>query len=150
MKRTVRLEVVYPYPVEQVWRALTDKAALSQWFMETGFEPVVGKAFTFKTKPAPGFDGVVRGEVMEVDAPHHLAYTWRGGPLEETVVRFWLEPDGNVTRLRLEHSGFSGAKAMVPSVILGFGWRGLLRKDLPAWLEARQVSGPESVKGETR
>ena len=141
MKRTIRREVTYPYPVEQVWRALTDKDALSRWFMETDFEPLVGKTFTFKTKPAPGFDGVVTGEVIAAQRPHHLAYTWRGGPLEETVVRFWLEPKGNVTHLKFEHSGFSGAREMLPSFILGFGWRRLLNKDLPTWLEAHREVG---------
>ena len=147
MKRTLRREIVYPHPVEKVWHALTDKKALSQWFMETDFEPVVGKKFTFKTKPAPGFDGVVTGEVLAAERPHHLAYTWRGGPLEETVVRFWLEPQSNVTLVRLEHSGFSGAKEVVPSLILQFGWRKLLKKDLPVYLAAQQeVAG----KGERR
>ena len=147
MKRTIHRDIIYHHPVEKVWRALTSKEALSQWFMETDFEPVVGKRFTFKTKPTPGFDGVVSGEVLSVDAPHHLAYTWRGGPLQETVVRFWLEPQGNVTLVRLEHSGFSGAKEIVPSFILQLGWRKLLKKDLPGYLAASQeVAG----KGESR
>ncbi len=135
MKRIIRREVIYPHLTEKVWHALTDKDALSRWLMETNFEPVVGKRFFFKTKPAPGFDGVVRGEVLRVDAPHHLAYTWCSGPLGETVVRFWLEARGSTTHLKFEHSGFSGVREMLPSFILGFGWRGLLKKDLPAWLE---------------
>ena len=147
MKRIIRREVIYPHPVEKVWHALTDKEALSRWFMETDFEPVVGRRFTFKTKPAPGFDGAVNGEVLSVDAPRHLAYTWRGGPLQETVVRFWLEPEGNGALVRLEHSGFSGVKEALPSLILQFGWRKLLKKDLPGYLATYQeVAGKGEVK----
>lgn len=147
MKRTLHREITYPHPTEKVWHALTDKEALSQWFMETNFEPVVGKSFTFRTKPAPGFDGVVTGEVIAAERPRHLAYTWRGGPLKETVMQFWLEPIGSATRVTLEHSGFSGAKEMFPSFILQFGWRKLLKKDLQNYLAAHQ----EAVrKGEVR
>ena len=146
MKRTIRRDITYPHPVEKVWRALTDKDVLSRWFMKTDFEPVVGQSFTFKTEPAPGFDGVVSGEVLSADAPYHLAYTWRGGPLEETVVQFWLEPQGRTTRVRLEHSGFSGVEEMVPSLVLQFGWRKLLQKDLLVYLATQEVAS----KGEKR
>ena len=39
----------------RVWRALTDRRALSQWRMETDFEPTLGHRFTFRAKPPPGW-----------------------------------------------------------------------------------------------
>ena len=38
--------------------------------MPNDFSSKVGHVFTMQTKPGPGFDGVVRCEVLELDAPH--------------------------------------------------------------------------------
>jgi uncharacterized protein YndB with AHSA1/START domain len=54
----------YPHPVERVWAALTSSDALAVWLMPNDFKPVVGHRFTFRTKPAPGFDGIVHCEVL--------------------------------------------------------------------------------------
>ena len=57
MKRTLERSIVYPHPVERVWRALTDREALAQWLMPGDFEPVLGREFQFRAPPAPGWDG---------------------------------------------------------------------------------------------
>jgi uncharacterized protein YndB with AHSA1/START domain len=138
MKRDLRLERVYPQSPERVWRALTDRRALSQWLMETDFEPTVGHRFTFRAKPQPGWDGVTYCEVIEIDPPRRLAYTWRGGsgkdkPLTlDTVVRFTLAPEGTGTRLILEHTGFSGLKSVLVSFMMKAGWKKKLRTSLDA------------------
>src|SRR5215208_2191324 len=76
----IRREVVYPHPPERVWRALTDPKVLASWLMPNDIAPRVGHQFTFRTKPAPGSDGIVRCEVLEADPPKRLVYTWGGGP----------------------------------------------------------------------
>src|SRR5206468_11422525 len=96
MKRDLELERFYPQPPERVWRALTRREVLSKWLMETDFEPILGREFTFRSKPQPGWDGVTYCEVTELDPPRRLAYRWRGGrgrdqPLTlDTVVRWTL------------------------------------------------------------
>lgn len=138
MKRDLVLERVYPQSPERVWRALTDRRALSQWLMETDFEPTLGHHFTFRAKPQPGWDGVTYCEVIELDPPRRLAYTWRGGagkdrPLTlDTVVRFTLAPEGTGTRLTLEHTGFSGLKSVLVSFMMKAGWKNKLRTTLDA------------------
>ena len=47
MKREVTLEVIYPYPPDRVWRALTDRRVLAQWLLPNDFEPRVGHRFHF-------------------------------------------------------------------------------------------------------
>lgn len=136
MKRDLKLERVYPQPPERVWRALTDRRALSQWLMETDFEPTLGHSFTFRSRPQPGWDGITYCEVTELDPPRRLAYTWRGGPGKDrpltldTVVRFTLTPDGSGTRLTLEHTGFSGLKSVLVSFMMKAGWNKMLRTSL--------------------
>lgn len=136
MKRDLKLERVYPQAPERVWRALTDRRALSQWLMETDFEPRLGHRFTFRARPQPGWDGVTYCEVTELDPPHRVAFTWRGGsgqdrpPTLDTVVRFTLTPEGSGTRLTLEHMGFRGLKAVFVSFMMKAGWTKMLRGKL--------------------
>src|SRR6185295_15938453 len=79
-----------------------------------------------------GFSGIVDCEVVELMPPKTLAFTWKGGGID-TVVRFTLEPVPEGTRLRFEHTGFRGARAMMVSLILGSGWKSkILTVHLPA------------------
>jgi len=132
MKRDIKLEAFYPWPVETVWRALTDSEVLAEWLMPNDFQGRVGHKFQFRTKPGPGFDGIVDCEVIELVEPERLAFTWKGGGLN-TVVTFTLTPDANGTRLELEHTGFEGVRAVLVSFILGRGWR---KKIIPVSLRA--------------
>jgi uncharacterized protein YndB with AHSA1/START domain len=131
MARKLRFEALYPYPPEQVWTALTDPAAIGEWLMPNDFRPEVGHAFTFTTRPAPGFDGIVRCEVLTVEEPVHLAYSWKGGGID-TIVSYWLAPEGAATRLIMEQSGFTGLKGYMVSKILGGGWKRMIAERLPA------------------
>ena len=140
MASSIQLERVYPHPPAAVWRALTDPMVLAAWLMPNDFAPVVGHRFTFRTTPRPGFDGVVRCEVLVVDEPHHLVYSWQGGPMRQpTEVRWSLTAVPKGTRLRLEHYGFVGASGLAVRFVLGLGWRGLLRRELAAQI-ARSTS----------
>src|SRR6185503_12586469 len=83
---------------------------LAQWLMETDFTPAVGSRFTFRQKPTPWWDGIVDGELQELEPMKRLRYTWRSrvGPKAlDTVVIWTLTPTPGGTRLRLEHSGFA-------------------------------------------
>ena len=91
---------------EKVWRALTDPALLAEWLL-----PVIGldlkpeAAFTFKTQPHPGWDGVVNCRMLEIEAQRKLRYAWVVADLD-TVVTFTLTPTPSGTRLSLVQSGF--------------------------------------------
>jgi uncharacterized protein YndB with AHSA1/START domain len=136
MSKTIRREVLIPQPREQVWRALTDSSALAEWMFPNDFAPRVGHRFTFRVPPNPkvGFDGmVVRCEVLECEPPDRLAFSWSAGGLGETRVSFRLVPDGEGTRVLLEHSGFDLSQGWGDQAIQGadYGWAKML-KQLPA------------------
>ena len=139
------IEMVYPHPVARVWRALTNSEALAAWLMPNDFEPCLGHAFTFRAVPQEGWNGVVHCRVTELDEPHRVAYTWRGGDgLLDTLVTFTLEPLAEGTRLRLEHTGFAagGPAGLTIRDILASGWDSkLLREQLPALLERLATRG---------
>ena len=143
MQRDLRFEVVYPHAIEKVWRALTDSRAIAQWLMENDFEPRLGRKFQFWSKPQPGWDGTSHCEVIELDPPRRIAYTWRGGPID-TVLRITLEPVAGGTRLVLEHTGFRGFKAVLVSLIMGSGWKRIVNVAIPA-VVARWDGGAAGV-----
>jgi uncharacterized protein YndB with AHSA1/START domain len=93
---------------EKVWRALTDPALLAEWLLPVAdltLEP--GAAFTFKTQPYPGWDGIVNCRLLEIEAHKKLSYTWVAGDMAlDTVVTFTLTPTASGTRLSLVQSGF--------------------------------------------
>jgi uncharacterized protein YndB with AHSA1/START domain len=139
MKRDLTFTRIYPHPPELVWRALTESDALGEWLMENDFVPRVGHRFQFHTEPAPGFDGVVNCEVLAVEEPTRLSFTWRGGPID-TILTFTLERVAEGTRLHMEQTGFFGLKAVVVSYILGTGFKSMYEKKLPALLQ-RMATG---------
>jgi uncharacterized protein YndB with AHSA1/START domain len=92
----------------KVWRALTDPVLLTEWLLpvvDLKLEP--GAAFTLRTQPYPGWDGIVNCRILEIEAHRKLSYTWVVGDMAlDTVVTFTLTPTASGTRLSLVQSGF--------------------------------------------
>jgi uncharacterized protein YndB with AHSA1/START domain len=95
----VRLERHLPHPPAVVWLALTEREQLRSWFpsdvIVTGGRWEVGAAITFPFPPEV-IDMTLTGEVLEVDEPNVLAFSWG----EETL-RFELSHEEEGTRLVL-------------------------------------------------
>jgi uncharacterized protein YndB with AHSA1/START domain len=131
MSESIQREIAFPQPREDVWRALTDSAALAEWLMPNDFEPRVGHRFTFRTQPNPqaGFDGIVHCEVIECAPPSLLAYTWAGGGID-TRVTYRLEPNGDGTRVFFEQSGFDLSQPWGDEALRGAeaGWTRMLER----------------------
>jgi hypothetical protein len=68
----IRIVNEYAYPIEKVWRALTDPELIPRWTKEglggrpEGFAPIAGTAFRLVAKPQPFWRGFVECEVVEV------------------------------------------------------------------------------------
>jgi uncharacterized protein YndB with AHSA1/START domain len=113
MNKTIRRELTFPQPREQVWRALTDSATLAEWMYPNDFEPSVGHRFTFRVPPSRNLEEglVVRCEVLTCVPPNELAFTWVVDGFLNTRVSYRLEPDGAGTRVLFEHTGFEQEQA---------------------------------------
>jgi uncharacterized protein YndB with AHSA1/START domain len=105
----------FPHPIERVWRVLTDPALVPRWTSTgqggrpEGFAPVAGTRFRFIAKPVAGWRGIVDCEVLEVDAPRLLRYSWTGDEgAASTFVAYRLLPTPHGTRFTWEHTGFTG------------------------------------------
>jgi uncharacterized protein YndB with AHSA1/START domain len=114
--REIIVEEVFPHAPETIWRTLTSGDLMTRWLgmAPSGFAPVVGNRFTYRTTPAGEWDGTIQCEVLEVAPNERFVYSWQGGhdgnvgygSRLDTVVTFTLERAGGGTRLRLVHSGF--------------------------------------------
>ena len=135
MKRDLHFDAFYPHPPEKVWSALTRREAIARWLMENDFEPRVGHRFQLRAKPQPGWDGIVNCEVLELDPPRRMAWSWKSNVPVDTVLTITLTPEANGTRLHLAHTGFRGVKGVMVSYILGSGWKGIVSKAIPAAIE---------------
>lgn len=174
MEHNIRIEKTLPFPHEQVWQALTDFKILSSWFMPTDILPKLGQEFTFHMKPQRGWDGITHCQIIELEAGKRIAFTYRGEATGEkalacagvhshqadkvgkriftqldTVLSFTLTPEYDCggkeqTTLVMEHTGFKGIKLMVVSLIMGAGWRKLLRR-LETTLASQNIPQVTSV-----
>ena len=110
------VDEVFPHAPETIWKTLTTGDLIGRWIqmMPTGFAPVEGNRFTFQTRPAGAWDGVIHCQVLEVMPNERLAYAWQGGDegnigygsRMDTIVTWSLARVEGGTRLRLVHSGF--------------------------------------------
>ncbi|MDX2213701.1 MAG: SRPBCC domain-containing protein [Oculatellaceae cyanobacterium bins.114] len=111
MSQTVHLEVFYPHPPERVWRVLTDRRALADWMMDNDFEPKLGHKFQFRSQPLPGLTTTIQCEVVELEEPTRLVYTWKEPAAEPSLVVWTLDAVPGGTQLRLKHLQHSYAIA---------------------------------------
>lgn len=93
-------------PVEKVWKAITDKEQMKQWYFNLAeFKPEVGFEFSF-VGGSEEKSYVHLCKITEVVPGKKLQYSWR---YEEypgnSFVTFELFPDENGTRLKLTHEG---------------------------------------------
>ena len=131
--RDIVVEDVVPQPPEKVWKALTTAELIGQWLMPNDFEPVVGKRFTFKTRPIGDWDGVVQCEVLEIVPNRRLVYSWKGGADSndsgsnygsqlDSIVTWTLQPEGSGTKLRMVHAGFRSPQNDFAYDAMSPGW----------------------------
>lgn len=109
-------ERVLPHPPEKVWRALTQSWLIEEWLMANDFVPEVGRRFTLRATPLPGWSGVTHCQVVAVEPPRLLVYHWGDGSEStsglKTTVTWTLLPEGNGTRLLMEQSGFPSTSSL--------------------------------------
>jgi uncharacterized protein YndB with AHSA1/START domain len=126
------VDEILPHAPETIWKTLTTGELIARWLMEpTGFEPVAGKRFTYQTKPAGAWDGVIHCEVLEVIPNERFSYSWKGGDEAntgygsrlDTTVSWTLSRVRNGTRVRLVHSGFMRPRNDTAFRNMSEGWK---------------------------
>lgn len=75
----VRVTREFDHPIDRVWRAVTSPEHLAKWFpSEVEIDIVPGSEIRFGSFEAEA----AHGQVLEVEPPHHLAFSWDTDRLE--------------------------------------------------------------------
>lgn len=149
----------YPYPVETVWTALTEPSELAAWLGHVQLEGRAGGAILIEAGPShiPVQHRRVTGRIFVRDPPRVLEYEWRQAIVEESTLRFELQPDGDATILKLTHRWLSvpNAGGFIP------GWHAYLDRldarlggdEIPDWSQRfgalRPLYGQDQASGQT-
>ncbi|HYE53261.1 MAG TPA: SRPBCC domain-containing protein [Chitinophagaceae bacterium] len=100
------IERTFNAPVDRVWKAITDKDQMKQWYFDIpSFKAEVGNEFRFEGGNEDRIY-VHLCKVTEVVKGKKLTYSWRyEGHEGISFVSFELFPEGDKTRLKLTHEG---------------------------------------------
>ena len=130
-------------PIEKVWRAITDKDQMKQWYFDLA-----------DFKPEPGFEFQFVGgkddrsylhlcKITEVIPQKRLQYSWRYDGYEGiSFVTFELFAEGNKTRLVLTHEGletFPETNKDFAKENFAEGWNTIIGTLLPKFVESTTI-----------
>ena len=113
---------------EKLWDALTSSEFTQQYWFDTE----VRSNWTIGAPVALVMNGKVTdtGEILEIDRPLRLAYTFKHVRDEEmrkepaTRVVFTLEPHGKIVKLTVTHEGFGAGSKLLDGI--SRGWPAIL------------------------
>jgi uncharacterized protein YndB with AHSA1/START domain len=135
------IERTFNAPVEKVWKAITDKDQMKQWYFDlAAFKPEVGFEFSF-TGGTEDRQYLHLCRITEVIKEKRLTYSWRYDGYEgNSFVTFELFPENGKTRLRLTHEGLETFPSNNPDFAkknFVTGWTSIIGKSLPDFLELK-------------
>lgn len=127
-------------PVSKVWKAITDKEQMKQWYFNiANFKPIPGFEFQFSGQGKEGADYLHLCKISDIVAEKKFTYSWRYDGLEgNSLVTFELFEEGDKTRLKLSHEGIENFSLNGPDFAkenFMQGWTELIGNLLPKFLE---------------
>lgn len=134
------IERRYSAPVEKVWKAITDKDEMKQWYFDLSeFKPVVGFEFQFTGEGHKGEKYLHLCKITDVVPNKKLTYSWRYDGYEgNSFVTFELFEEGDKTRLKLTHEGLETFPMNNPDFAkesFAEGWTYIVGKSLKEFVE---------------
>jgi uncharacterized protein YndB with AHSA1/START domain len=134
------VEQTFNAPVDRVWRAITDKDEMRQWFFESiaEFSPEIGFETAFNVRSGER-DYLHLWKVTTVIPEKKVVYDWKySGIPGASFVAWELLPTGSGTTLRLTHTGietFPEDDAAFSRESCQAGWKYFLCERLNAYLQ---------------
>lgn len=106
-RRAVEKDVFIHASPERVFQALTEKAELERWFVQTAaIDARPGGSIRFEWAP-----GVFElGKILVLEPPSHFSFTWEALSPSPTTITFELTAENGGTRLRLLHTGIGAGE----------------------------------------
>lgn len=141
MSTPFEIERTFNAPVEQVWKAISDKQEMKKWYFDLEeFKPEPGFEFTFTGgDEEKNVVFVHRCRVTEAIPNKKLAYTWTYPDFPgHSEVSFELFDEGGKTRVKLVHTGlesFPQDNPMFARESFSQGWTDIIGRSLKEYLE---------------
>jgi uncharacterized protein YndB with AHSA1/START domain len=137
------IERTFHAPVAEVWKAITEKELMKQWYFDLAeFKAEVGFKFQFTGGPSPEKQYVHLCEILEVIPERKLKHIWRyEGYTGNSILTFELFSEEGNTRLKLTHEGLETFPADNPDfAVMNFhaGWNYIINNFLTAFLEGNK------------
>lgn len=135
---SIRIEQIFPFSKEVVWKAITDKTEIKEWYMDIqDYDPVVGKKIQFYESDAQKYLHEI--EFLEVIPQALIKHTWRHPNHSKgtSTVTWLLEEVPGGARLSLIHEGtdqFADAGEGFSTGDFEFGWTGFIQMGLKLYL----------------
>lgn len=134
-KDVVTSEIFIAAPRERVFEALTDPKQAVRWWgqndqyhlSEFHIDPRVGGKWSTSGGSMKRGDIKAQGELLELDPPRRLSYTWISSWMPKTTTVVWqLENQNGGTLVKLTHTGFAGDAEQANNHSIGWnqvlGW----------------------------
>jgi uncharacterized protein YndB with AHSA1/START domain len=137
---TYTIERIFNAKRADVWRAITEKELMKQWYFNLPeFKAEVGFVFEFTGGEEGGTQYIHRCEVTEVIAEKKLSHTWCYVGYEGvSYLTYELFSEGDKTKLILTHSGIETFPATINDFAFQHfeaGWNHIINTALKNFLE---------------
>ncbi len=132
------IERIYNVPISLLWKAITDKEEMKQWYFSlASFKPEVGFEFQF-TGGTEDNQYLHLCKVTEVIPGEKITYSWRYDGYEGiSFVTFELFEEVGKTRLKLTHAGLETFPDNPDFAKTNFvaGWTDIVGRSLKEFVE---------------
>ena len=144
------IERILDAPLEKVWKALTDKTQMKEWYFQLDeFKAEPGFEFKFDVEHE-GNHWIHHCKVQEVLPYEKLSYTWKyEGYPGESLVSWELMPEGDQTRVKIVHTGLETFPQNIPSLAktsFEAGWTSILGTSLREYVETAHIINVFEIK----
>jgi uncharacterized protein YndB with AHSA1/START domain len=132
------IERTYNAPIGKVWRAITNKDDMKQWYFDLAeFKPEIGFEFQFfGGKDEKKYLHLCK--ITDVVPGTKITYSWRYDGYEGiSYVTFELFAEGNRTKVKLTHAGLETFPASNPDLAkenFVQGWNSIIGTSLKEFL----------------
>ena len=139
------IERIFNAPVHKVWKVITDKEDMKQWYFDiAAFKPEVGFEFEF-TGSKDDVNYLHKCKITEAVPGKKLTYSWKYAGFEGMSYVTWeLFDEGDKTRLKLTHEGLETFPQNNPDFAkesFADGWTNIIGKSLKEFVEGNDERG---------
>lgn len=143
MIEDIATELVIDRPPERVWEVMTREGLVEQWLGCLRYKAEIGHVFYMQPdaakRAADDVAGATHCEMLELEAPCVMRFSWFYPDMPRTEVEIRLTPEGGSTRVSLVHRGWDQFDGEINQQIrdgLAGGWSSYVLPGLKRVAEA--------------